>query len=118
MTKLRSLIAFLVLTVFLGACSSEISKMTIRTGKTGDIEVTDLRSVERNGLLTAQATLMNHGNSKPVAYRFRWLSKDGMRVSGDEVWKPLTIQKGRSQNIEGIAPSAQATDFRVELDSF
>jgi uncharacterized protein YcfL len=118
MTKLRSLIALALLTAFLGGCTSEINKMTVRTGKTGDIEITDLRSAERNGLLTAQATLINNGNSKPVAYRFRWLSKDGMRVASDEAWKPLTIQKGRSQIVEGIAPTPQATDFRIELDSY
>lgn len=118
MAKNPLIIALSACILLLGACASQTDKMTVRSGKTGDIEITDLRSVERNGLLTAQATVINHGNSKPVAYRFRWLSKDGMKVADDEVWKPLTIQEGRTGVITGIAPTPQAKDFRVELDSY
>jgi len=119
MAKFRFILSGLVTALILGACGTPgIDKMTIRTGSTGDIEITDLRSVERNGLLTAQATVTNHGNSKPVAYRFRWLSKDGMKVADDEAWKPLTVQEGRTGVITGIAPTPLAKDFRVELDSY
>lgn len=115
----KSVIASILLAV-VAACTttSEVDRMTVRSGSTGDIKIIDLRSVERNGLLTAQATIVNKGNSKPVAYRFRWLSKDGAVVADEEAWKPLTISEGRTGVIEGIAPTSLAKDFRVELNSY
>ena len=49
---LSSLMVLLII-----GCSStpSIKEMTIRMGSTNSIEVTDLRSIVRNGLLTAQA---------------------------------------------------------------
>ncbi len=115
----KSVIASILLAAVV-ACTttSEVDRMTVRSGSTGDIKIIDLRSVERNGLLTAQATIVNKGNSKPVAYRFRWLSKDGAVVADEEAWKPLTISEGRTGVIEGIAPTSLAKDFRVELNSY
>jgi uncharacterized protein YcfL len=117
---MNKLVIGLMTVGLMAACSSptEVERMTVRSGSTSDIKITDLRSVERNGLLTAQATIVNKGNSKPVAYRFRWLSKDGAKVAEDEAWKPLTISEGRTEVIEGIAPTPQAKDFRVELNSY
>jgi hypothetical protein len=36
----------------------------------------------------------------------------------DEAWNPITITKGKSANIIGIAPSPDAIDFRLELNQY
>ena len=87
-------------------------------GNTGNIEITDMRSIVRNGLLTAQVTIKNDSNSNLVSYRFKWLGKNEIAIFDDESWKPLTIAKGQSGTIMGIAPSPDATDFRIELNQY
>ena len=107
-------------TVFLSACNSNpsISEMTTRMGNTGNIEIIDMRSIVRNGLLTAQVTIKNDSNSNLVSYRFKWLGKNEITIFDDEAWKPVTIAKGQIGTIIGIAPSPDATDFRVELNQY
>lgn len=109
---------FVILT--LAACSSTPSmrEMTIRMGNTDSIEVTDMRSLMRNGVLTAQVTILNESKSNLVAYRFKWLGKNGMTVTDEESWKPVTVGKGQSTVIMGIAPTPDATDFRFELNQY
>ena len=53
-----------------------------------------------------------------MSYRFKWLGKNDISIFDDEAWKPITITKGRSANIIGIAPSPDAIDFRVELNQY
>jgi uncharacterized protein YcfL len=102
------------------ACSStpSMKDMTVRTGDTDSIEITDMRSLMRNGVLTAQVTIQNDSKSNLVAYRFKWLGKNGMVVTDEEAWKPVTIGKGQSTVIMGIAPTPDATDFRFELNQY
>jgi uncharacterized protein YcfL len=104
--------------VLLVSCSSFIDKHSTRMGKTSDIKIEDMKKLDRNGLLVAQATIRNKGNSKPVQYRFQWLGEKGEQVWNDEAWKPLVIPEGRTATIEGIAPTLDATDFKIELDSY
>jgi len=116
MKKYLSLLMVLLLT----ACSSvpSIKEMTSRMGDTDSIQILDLRSIVRNGLLTAQATIQNDSSSNLVSYRFKWLNKNEISVFDDEAWKPIIISKGRSASIIGIAPTPDATDFRVELNQY
>jgi hypothetical protein len=41
-----------------------------------------------------------------------------MTVTDEEAWKPVTIGKGQSTVIMGIAPTPDATDFRFELNQY
>lgn len=104
----------------LAACSStpSMKEMTVRMGDTDSIQITDMRSIERNGVLTAQVTIQNDSKSNLVAYRFKWLGKNGMAVTDEEAWKPVTVGKGQSTVIMGIAPTPDATDFRFELNQY
>lgn len=104
----------------LTACSStpSMKDMTVRMGDTDSIQVTDMRSIERNGVLTAQVTIQNDSKSNLVSYRFKWLGKNGMSVTDEEAWKPVTVGKGQSTVIMGIAPTPDATDFRFELNQY
>ena len=116
MKKYLSLLIFLLVV----GCSStpSIKEMTIRMGSTDSVEIIDMRSVVRNGLLTAQVTVKNDSSSNLVSYRFKWLGKNDISIFDDEAWKPITISKGQSASIIGIAPSPDAVDFRVELNQY
>jgi hypothetical protein len=89
-----------------------------RTGSTRSIKLLDLRAVERNGLLTVQATFQNDSMSgTPINYRFKWLDDAKMRAtSNDESWKPMNLFAGQTVDIIGVAPTPMATDFIIELN--
>lgn len=117
---MKKYLATLVTAMILAACSStpSMKEMTVRMGDTDSIQILDMRSIERNGVLTAQVTIQNDSKSNLVSYRFRWLGKNGMTVTDEEAWKPITVGKGRSTVIMGIAPTPDATDFRFELNQY
>ena len=117
---MKKYLATLVTAMILAACSStpSMKEMTVRMGDTDSIQIMDMRSIERNGVLTAQVTIQNDSKSNLVSYRFRWLGKNGMTVTDEEAWKPITVGKGQSTVIMGIAPTPDATDFRFELNQY
>ena len=110
----------LIAAMALVACSStpSMKEMTSRTGDTDSIQITDMRSLTRNGVLTAQVTILNDSKSNLVSYRFKWIGKNGMTVTDEEAWKPVTVGKGQTTVIMGIAPTPDATDFRFELNQY
>jgi hypothetical protein len=89
-----------------------------RSGSTSSIKLLDLRAVERNGLLTVQATFQNDSmRGSPINYRFKWLDDSKMRAtSNDESWKPMNLFAGQTVDIVGVAPTPMATDFIIELN--
>jgi uncharacterized protein YcfL len=113
-------ILLLLLVPLLLSCSSvpSIKEMTVRMGDTDNIEIIDMRSIVRNGLLTAQVTIKNDSNSNLVSYRFKWLTKNELQIFDNEAWKPITIGKGQTGTIIGIAPTPDAVDFRFELNQY
>ena len=87
-----------------------------RSGKTDDIEVTDLRCSDRSSLLRIDVDLKNDGKEvRRIAYRFRWLDKEGMRAWDDESWKPLLLYANTNYTVTTLSPSQEATDFRIVL---
>jgi uncharacterized protein YcfL len=102
------------------SCSSTptIKELTIRMGDTENIEIVDMRSIVRNGILTVQATIKNTKDNSLVSYRFNWFNKNGLKVIEDEAWKPLTIPKDHTREVIGIAPTADVSDFKLELSSY
>lgn len=117
---MKKYLTIILTTLALAACSSNPSmkEMTVRMGDTDSIQITDMRSITRNGVLTAQVTIQNDSKSNLVAYRFKWLGQNGMTVADEEAWKPVTIGKGQTTVIMGIAPTPDATDFRFELNQY
>ena len=80
------------------------------------IEVTDLRCSEGSQAMRIEVDLLNTGSDvHRVAYRFRWLDKDGMAASADEVWKPLMVYSKTRQTISTLSPGPDAVDFRIML---
>jgi uncharacterized protein YcfL len=83
-------------------------------GSLPDIEVVDLRCSERASLLRIDVDLKNESREvRRIAYRFRWLDKEGMRAWDDETWKPLLIYGNTLYTVTTMSPSQEATDFRV-----
>ena len=83
-------------------------------GSLPNIEVVDLRCSERAGLLRIDVDLKNESREvRRIAYRFRWLDKEGMRAWDDESWKPLLIYGNTLYTVTTMSPSQDATDFRV-----
>jgi len=85
-------------------------------GSLPNIDVVDLRCSDRAGLLRIDADLQNNGREeRRVAYRFRWLDKDGMRATEDESWKPLLIYGKTLYTVTTTSASPDATDFRLVI---
>ncbi|MGI9213055.1 MAG: YcfL family protein [Methylococcaceae bacterium] len=109
--------------MFLGACAgnpppppakgSLASKLELN-GNIPYLDVADIRSTRRNGLLVVQVTLGNTGlNSHHFVYRFKWFDRTGFIVGGDEPWKPLPLYNKQYQSINAVAPSPLVEDFRL-----
>ena len=117
--RITTTVAGLAVLLLLSACSTpSINDMVSRAGNTKNIQIQDMRSVTRNGLLTAQVSIRNESDSNTVGYRFKWLSKSGVAVWDEESWKPITLGTGQTANLIGIAPTPDATDFRFELSQY
>ena len=117
--RITATVAGLAALLLVSACSTpSINDMVSRAGNTKNIQIQDMRSVTRNGLLTAQVSIRNESDSNTVGYRFKWLSKSGVAVWEEESWKPITLSAGQTANLIGIAPTPDATDFRFELGQY
>ncbi len=117
--RITTPVAGLAVLLLLSACSTpSINDMVSRAENTKNIQIQDMRSVTRNGLLTAQVSIRNESDSNTVGYRFKWLSKSGVAVWDEESWKPITLGTGQTANLIGIAPTPDATDFRFELGQY
>lgn len=89
-----------------------------KSGNVPYVEVVDLRCAERNQLLRIEVDLMNEGSDvHRVAYRFRWVDREGMRAWEDESWKPVMIYAKTRHTVTTNSPSQEVADFRVELRS-
>lgn len=81
------------------------------------LQVTDLRAVKRNHLLTVQAEINNaDSGNQQLYYRFKWLDANGF-VVGEETWKPVLVYAYQKQTVTAVAPSPQVADFRLVVQS-
>ncbi|MDR2165941.1 MAG: YcfL family protein [Zoogloeaceae bacterium] len=98
-----------------GSIASKVESL----GEMANLKVSDLRVVaRRDGLLRVQVTITNESSAnEQLYYRFRWLDNDGLVVWEEEPWKPEVVYGLQSKILTGIAPTFQATDFRLEVQS-
>ncbi len=100
------------------AVRDSIAAKLIVRGELQGLQVIDLRSQFRNGILVAQAEVSNTDTRDlRLYYRFRWVDEMGMQVGDGEVWKPLVFLGKQNQFIRGTAYGPQATDFRIEMSA-
>lgn len=87
-------------------------------GQARYVALSGLMAKERNGFLTIQMELQNtDSDPRRVFWRIKWLDETGFQVWDDEPWKPLLLQAATRQNVQAIAPTPSARDFRIQLNA-
>jgi uncharacterized protein YcfL len=95
-----------------------VKAKTASEGKRTTIQATEMRCTKAGELLKIDANLNNDSSSvKRIAYKFRWIDREGMRAAEEESWKPLMLYNNSNLVINAVAPSAKAIDFRLILMS-
>jgi uncharacterized protein YcfL len=91
------------------------SKVSIEGPRT-TVQVVEMRCTMTGDLLKINATLNNDGSKiKRVAYKFRWIDREGMRAAEEESWKPVLMYEKSNQLIESVAPTPKAVDYKIIL---
>ena len=91
---------------------------TVSEGRRTTIQATELRCSKTGDLLKIDANLNNDSrNVKRIAYKFRWIDREGMRAAEEESWKPLMMYENSNMVINTISPTNKAADFRLILRS-
>lgn len=119
---IRSLSLGLAMLLVLGAPlpvqAQDLDGKVQELGKLRYLSVSEIRSTRRNGFLAVQAELRNASvDDRQLFYRIRWMDQDGFAVGGEEVWKPVLFHGKQKQVIQAVAPTLQAADFKIELQS-
>ena len=87
-------------------------------GRRTTIQATELRCSKTGDLMKIDANLNNDSKSvKRIAYKFRWIDREGMRAWEEEAWKPLLLHENSNLVINTISPTNKAADFRLVLRS-
>jgi uncharacterized protein YcfL len=71
----------------------------------------------KNGLMKAGVKLTSRMNKTYVAQsKFAWFDADGAEIDPDgDPWRPLTLHGKETRTIQGVAPNAAATSFRLRI---
>jgi uncharacterized protein YcfL len=78
-----------------------------------NIEIVEIRCAERGERLRIEVDLMNDSKEiRRLAWRFRWLDKEGMRAWEEETWKPELLYGKTRHTVSTVSPSRDAVDFR------
>jgi uncharacterized protein YcfL len=90
---------------------------TVTEGRRSTVAATEMRCTKVSGdLLKIDANLNNDSkNVKRVAYKFRWIDREGMRAWEEESWKPLMLYENSNLVVNTVAPTDKAVDFRLIL---
>jgi len=95
-----------------------VKAKTMSEGKRTTIQATEMRCTRAGDLLKIDANLNNDSSTvKRIAYKFRWIDREGMRAAEEESWKPLMLYNNSNLTINAVAPSAKVVDFRLILMS-
>jgi uncharacterized protein YcfL len=100
----------------IGSMEDLIKAKTGMEGKRTTIAVTEMKCTMIGDLLKIDAMLNNDSSMvKRVAYKFRWIDREGMRAAEEESWKPLMIYENSNQIVTAVAPSNKAVDYKLIL---
>jgi uncharacterized protein YcfL len=90
----------------------------VSEGRRTTIQATEMRCTIAGDLLKIDANLNNDSSSvKRIAYKFRWIDREGMRAWEEEPWKPLLMYDNSNLAINTVSPTNKAVDFRLVLRS-
>src|SRR5512134_211413 len=95
-----------------------VKAKVLSEGRRTTIQATEMRCSQTGELLRIDANLNNDSRSvKRIAYKFRWIDREGMRAWEEEPWKPLMLYENSNLVINTISPTNKAVDFRLILRS-
>jgi uncharacterized protein YcfL len=95
-----------------------VKAKVLSEGRRTTIQATEMRCSQTGDLLKIDANLNNDSRSvKRIAYKFRWIDREGMRAWDEEPWKPLMMYENSNLVINTISPTNKAVDFRLILRS-
>jgi uncharacterized protein YcfL len=101
-----------------GSMDDLVKAKTSMEGRRTTIQPTELRCTKTGELLKIDANLNNDSKSvKRIAYKFRWIDREGMRAAEEESWKPVMLYENSNLMVSTVAPNAKAVDFRLILMS-
>ena len=101
-----------------GSMDDLVKAKTAMEGRRTTIQPTELRCTKTGELLKIDANLNNDSRSvKRVAYKFRWIDREGMRAADEEPWKPLMLYDNSNMVVNTVSPNNKAVDFRLILRS-
>ena len=87
-------------------------------GKRTTIMATEMRCARTGDLMKIDANLNNDSSTvKRIAYKFRWIDREGMRAAEEETWKPVMFYENSNLVVNSVSPSNKAVDFRLILRS-
>jgi uncharacterized protein YcfL len=90
----------------------------VTEGKRTTIMATEMRCTMTGDLMKVDANLNNDSSKvKRVAYKFRWMDREGMRAWEEETLKPLLMYENSNLTVSTISPTNKAVDFRLILMS-
>jgi uncharacterized protein YcfL len=95
-----------------------VKSKVLAEGRRTTIQATEMRCSKSGDLLKIDANLNNDSKTiKRIAYKFRWIDREGMRAWDEEPWKPLMLYENSNLVINSISPTSKAADFRLILRS-
>jgi uncharacterized protein YcfL len=101
-----------------GSMDDLVKLKTAMEGKRTTIMATEMRCSKTGDLMKIDANLNNDSSTvKRIAYKFRWIDREGMRAAEEEVWKPVMLYENSNLVINSVSPSNKAVDFKLILRS-
>jgi len=95
-----------------------VKAKVLAEGRRTTIQATEMRCSKSGDLLKIDANLNNDSKTiKRIAYKFRWIDREGMRAWEEEPWKPAMLYENSNLVINTISPTSKAADFRLILRS-
>ena len=95
-----------------------VKAKVLAEGRRTTIQATEMRCSKSGDLLKIDANLNNDSKTiKRIAYKFRWIDREGMRAWEEEPWKPAMLYENSNLVINTISPTNKAVDFRLILRS-
>ncbi|HYL89414.1 MAG TPA: YcfL family protein [Burkholderiales bacterium] len=102
----------------IGSMDDLVRAKVATEGRRTTIQPTEMRCSKAGDLIKVDANLNNDSKSvKRIAYKFRWIDREGMRAAEEESWKPVMLYENSNMMISTVAPNPKAVDFRLILMS-
>ena len=88
----------------------------VTEGRRSNVVANEIRCTKAGDLMKIDTNLNNDSKTvKRMAYKFRWIDREGMRAWEEESWKPVMLYDNSNLMISGISPTNKAVDFRLIL---